>query len=184
MSNFDIRQTKISRRTFLKLLGAGASVLFFSFSGLAAISSPFRKPAQAVIATAPLTDLVTSGKWDVYSVPCPILPIHAALLHTNKVLFLSGSQNDPANFFCKKFGNFLWDPAKGDSAAAFNLLTSPPGEPHTDVFCCGQSFLSDGRLLIAGGTEKFHADYLGLGMAQKILIYLIQSWKSLKKQQV
>ena len=34
--------------------------------------------------------------------------------------------------------------------------------PTFDVFCCGHAFLSDGRLLVAGGTLKFPADAGGI----------------------
>ncbi|HZI71975.1 MAG TPA: hypothetical protein VFD60_12525, partial [Nitrososphaeraceae archaeon] len=183
-NNIDTR--KISRKGFLKLLGAGASILMFGrFSDLAALLT--RRQANALQTFTPSVplfpfnpDVITAqrvagsriGKWDIYSVlpnatpeqaeKCPVLPIHAALLRTGKVLFLSSSQNDPTFFSCKKFRNVVWDPAKPIGPGAFNVIDTPPGEPHTDIFCCGQSFLPDGRLLISGGTELYNDPNEGL----------------------
>jgi hypothetical protein len=65
-------------------------------------------------------------------------PVHAAVLHTGKVLFfgLPTGRN-----------SWLWAPngaAAGTTAATANL-------PADSLFCSGHAFLSDGRLLVVGG---------------------------------
>src|SRR5215210_1396744 len=70
--------------------------------------------------------------------------VHAALLHTGRVLFITADAT-----------TLLWNP-DDLSAAAFE---DPVNQPHLtpdaasgySVLCGGHSFLSDGRLLVAGG---------------------------------
>lgn len=99
------------------------------------------------------------GSWQVLSNPCPINPIHAALLPTGKVFFYTGSGNNPNN-------------TPGPSVILENLSTgtfssqAPPvvsGES-VDLFCAGQSFRSGGSLMVAGGTLQYDPFY-GLNTA-------------------
>ena len=70
--------------------------------------------------------------------------VHAALLHTGKVLFITADET-----------TLLWDPENA-TAASFE---DPVNQPHQipdpasgySVLCSGHSFLSDGRLLAVGG---------------------------------
>jgi hypothetical protein len=136
--------TRISRRDFLKLLGA------LTFGGIIASLSRHVSALQTITPSIPLNSGLIAqpispngilGKWDIYSSvkdatpgqaeKCPVLPIHAALLRTGKVLFLSGSQNDPTFFSCKKFRNVIWDPTKPAGPSSFKIFDTPPGEPHT-----------------------------------------------------
>ncbi len=80
------------------------------------------------------------GYWgDV--LPSQVLPIHAHLLPTGKVLYWDrhdeqkGWEGRPQ----------LWDPATEMVAA-----TTVPTLTY-DIFCAGHSFLEDGRLLVSGG---------------------------------
>ena len=65
-------------------------------------------------------------------------PVHAAVLHTGKVLFfgLPTGKN-----------SWLWTP-NGAGAGTVSATANKPGD---SLFCSGHSFLSDGRLLVAGG---------------------------------
>ncbi len=81
------------------------------------------------------------GSW---SAPIPIeiagnaIPIqNAALLRTGKVLLIPSGTD-----------TLLWDP---NAALPFTLLSSAATGLTADLFCSGHSFLSDGRLLVAGG---------------------------------
>jgi hypothetical protein len=85
------------------------------------------------------------GRWDVVADDAG-RSIHAAVLHTGKVLLMAGSGNNQANFNAKKFTTLLWDPATN----VFQNVATP-----WDVFCAGHSFLPDGQLLVAGGTKKY-----------------------------
>ena len=78
-----------------------------------------------------------------------ILPIHAALLHTGKLLYFSGSGNDPEKFPYQKMETRLWDPADGSIAPV------PVHRKQRDLFCAGHCFLPDGRLLVAGGNSGY-----------------------------
>ncbi|WOX24175.1 kelch motif-containing protein [Streptomyces sp. HUAS YS2] len=90
----------------------------------------------------------THGHWDLLDVPAEfrINTIHAALLHTGKVLLIAGSGNNQKNFDARKFESVLWDPATGD----FKKIPTP-----RDMFCSGHTQLPDGKLLVAGGTKRY-----------------------------
>ncbi|MFH8370266.1 galactose oxidase-like domain-containing protein [Streptomyces sp. NPDC018031] len=89
-----------------------------------------------------------NGHWDVVDVPREhrINTIHAALLHTGKVLLIAGSGNNARNFAAKSFRSVLWDPEKN----TFKDIPTPK-----DMFCAGHTQLPDGRLLVAGGTQRY-----------------------------
>ncbi|MGW0536637.1 galactose oxidase-like domain-containing protein [Streptomyces sp. NPDC003032] len=89
-----------------------------------------------------------NGHWDVVDFPEEYRQntIHAALLHTGKVLLVAGSGNNQKNFDKKKFDTRLWDPVKG----TIKKIPTP-----TDLFCTGHTQLGNGNLLIAGGTQRY-----------------------------
>lgn len=94
--------------------------------------------------------------WQVLSYSCPINPIHAALLRTGKVFFYTGSGNDPNNRN-EPQGSAVWDV----NAGTFSRPTTPldsAGLP-LDLFCAGQSFRPDGKLMVAGGTLQYDPFY-------------------------
>ena len=53
-----------------------------------------------------------AGHWSMLDVPehMRVNAIHAALLHTGKVLIIAGSGNDRKQFDAGKFKTILWDP--------------------------------------------------------------------------
>ncbi|MEW1686697.1 kelch motif-containing protein [Streptomyces sp. NPDC091265] len=89
-----------------------------------------------------------NGHWDFLDVPAEfrINTIHAALLHTGKVLLVAGSGNNQKNFDAKSFRSVLWDPETN----GFKNIPTPK-----DMFCSGHTQLPDGKLLIAGGTKQY-----------------------------
>ncbi|WP_058044325.1 kelch motif-containing protein [Streptomyces roseifaciens] len=89
-----------------------------------------------------------NGHWTVVDVPerYRINTIHAALLHTGKVLLVAGSGNNAANFRAKSFRTVLWDPVQN----TYKDVPTPK-----DLFCAGHTQLPDGRLLVAGGTQRY-----------------------------
>ncbi|MET7937755.1 kelch motif-containing protein [Streptomyces sp. NPDC005322] len=89
-----------------------------------------------------------NGHWDVVNVPerYRINTIHAALLHTGKVLLVAGSGNNARNFAAKSFRSVLWDPEKN----TYKNIPTP-----RDLFCAGHTQLPDGALLVAGGTQRY-----------------------------
>lgn len=73
----------------------------------------------------------------------PIQVIHAALLHTGRVLFISEAYGT---------GTVIWNPEDGDVTTAFTLLDGPAtGLGSQSITCAGHCFLSDGKLLAVGG---------------------------------
>ncbi|QHA04918.1 DUF1929 domain-containing protein [Streptomyces broussonetiae] len=89
-----------------------------------------------------------NGHWDIIEFPKEYRQdtIHAALLHTGKVLLVAGSGNNQDNFDARRFDTRIWDPAKG----TIKKVPTP-----NDLFCTGHTQLADGSLLIAGGTKRY-----------------------------
>lgn len=112
-------------------------------------------PAIGLVADFQHDQLITSdeykstyGRWDVIDLPedLQVNAIHAALLPTGKLLIVAGSGNDQASFDAGTFRTLLYDPVNGQS----RLVMSP-----SDMFCSGHAFLPDGKLLVAGGTQRY-----------------------------
>jgi hypothetical protein len=82
----------------------------------------------------------------------PINPIHAILLHTNKILIIAGSGNCPPTQVGCPAG-----PAYPEGAALLDLATWNTTTMATgwDMFCNGMVQLPDGRVLIQGGTLAY-----------------------------
>jgi hypothetical protein len=83
------------------------------------------------------------GKWQTLSVQMPINPVHAALLHTGKVLIVSGSGNLPTD---TNFEAAVFDPQTGA------ISTQPLA---WDMFCDGMVVLPDGRAFVDSGTLQY-----------------------------
>ncbi len=83
------------------------------------------------------------GQWTTLSDQTPINPVHVALMHTGKVLIVSGSGNVPTNH---DYETAVWDPQTQTFA------TQPIA---WDMFCNGMVVLPDGRPLINGGTQQY-----------------------------
>ena len=101
----------------------------------------------------------TKGAWRLLPYFSKVLPVHAALLHTGQVLFFAGSGNNVFRRASPEFGDdaiytsVLWD-------FATNSFEHPPtlrrGDGSViDYFCAGHCFLLDGRMLVAGGTDRY-----------------------------
>jgi FtsP/CotA-like multicopper oxidase with cupredoxin domain len=96
---------------------------------------------------APTIDLSHAAERGVFELlPCDsqVLAVHAALMHTGKVLFFAGSGND--ELYTTGLRSVVWDYENG----GFHKPYTP-----VDVFCAHQSFMADGRLLVVGGTETY-----------------------------
>lgn len=94
------------------------------------------------------------GQWTTSATTMPINPIHAALLHTGKILVVSGSGNcPPQQSGCPQ------GPQYPQGAALFDLSNNSVHTMLTtwDMFCNGMSMMQDGRVLINGGTKAYGA---------------------------
>lgn len=97
----------------------------------------------------------TQGSWELLPYTSPVLPVHAALLPpvggSAKILFMAGgSRGGDAGTDCPDC-SVVWTYTKGNSFSQPITPLLPSGVPY-DFFCCGHAFLSDGNLLISGGT--------------------------------
>jgi len=114
-------------------------MLRWHFARLACLLSVLVLHVPCVAAQANVT-----GQWTTLTAPMPINPIHVAMLHTGKILVVSGSGNVANN---KNFVAGVWDPAT-------NSLAEQPVS--WDMFCNGMSILPNGEPLIVGGTLQYN----------------------------
>lgn len=95
----------------------------------------------------PTFDHESQGLWQI-PYDSGVTGIHASQLHTGKVLFFTYVKAEGGSF--QSGTSSVLDPDTGE------VTVIPTDE---DLFCAGQSFLSDGRLLVAGG---FHTSIKGM----------------------
>ena len=145
----------MSTTTSGRLVGRLVFLLVATVSRLAAQDTPpqqpeplpFMEPAEthqktkleAFVEAQP----AQNGRWDTLPYAMPINPVHAAVMHTGKVLVVSGSGNDAEN---KRFQSAVWDPAAG-TIRTFNQTW--------DMFCNGMVILPDGWPFVLGGTLQY-----------------------------
>ena len=102
-------------------------------------------PALIVLTSLSLQSKAQSpalvGAWDP-PFSLPLIAIHSVVLPTGKVLLFSAEHGVPG------IHGWILDPA------TLALTNVPPPSPWNPD-CAGQSFLPDGRLLVAGGTVSF-----------------------------
>src|SRR6202165_5408655 len=95
-----------------------------------------------------------NGLWSTLPQTMPINPIHAALLHTGKILIVSGSGNcPPQQAGCPQGPQYSQGAAVMDLSS--NSITMIPTT--WDMFCNGMSIMPDGTVLINGGTKAYGA---------------------------
>ncbi len=105
-----------------------------------------RRARTLVLLVLVVAVLAACGTWRTTATPSPVRAVHVALLHTGKVLLVAGSGADQATFAAGTFKTSIWDP----KTETFQSVSTP-----WDAFCSGHAFLSDGRLLVAGGTSAY-----------------------------
>jgi hypothetical protein len=127
-------------------LGAGAALVLAGLNVPAALSFAERQIHEYRISRPGYQ--ARYGSWETVDVPeaYQTRAIHAALLHTGKVLLIAGSGNSQDSFDAGTFDSVLWDPAG-------NTFTTVPTPD--DLFCAGHAQLPSGRLLVAGGTARY-----------------------------
>ncbi len=95
-----------------------------------------------------------NGMWSTLPNTVPINPIHAALLHTGKILFVAGSGNcPPQQAGCPQGPQY----PQGAALMDLSSKTITPMATTWDMFCNGMSIMQDGRVLINGGTKGYGA---------------------------
>src|SRR5438876_10838600 len=109
----------------------------------------FALVALFLLTTTSVAQPNVQGQWTTLPYAMPIKPLHFALLHTGKVLVVSGSGNVAGN---TNYQAAIWDPQA-------NTISSQPVA--WDMFCNGMVVLPDGRLFIMDGTlqyDPFHGE--------------------------
>ncbi|WP_046867040.1 glyoxal oxidase [Microvirga massiliensis] len=113
---------------------------------------------DAPVDNAIATEKIRYGPQEVDD-PRDLFVIHAALLHTGKVLWFSG-HTESMHYATVSYS---WDPDTG-------ALTRIPFPPGVDLFCCHYVHLEDGRLLTLGGSD-FDFSSNGSYGAKNILLF-------------
>src|SRR6476620_2373209 len=117
--------------------------------------TPMRRILRPLaVAVVVLAAAACEGTWTTASSPSPVRSIHAALMHTGKVLRIAVSGNDRTDFAAGTFKTAVYDPTT-------DTFDSNIPTPY-DLFCGGHAFLPDGRLLVVGGTAQFEDQGKGL----------------------
>ena len=109
----------------------------------------------------------TVGAWTGAPFSIPVMGIHSAMLPTGKVLWFSYPTNPSRGTRVNEGRAVLWDPATGATKRVDPPIDPATGRP-VNIWCAGQSFLADGRVLVTGGTLRYQEtgySYRGLKRA-------------------
>ncbi|WP_221348085.1 kelch motif-containing protein [Streptomyces beigongshangae] len=137
---------RLSKKTQKRLLGVGGVALLAGLNAPAAIGFASEQYHEYKIAQPGYK--ARYGSWKQLGIPEEFRTnaIHAALLHTGKVLIVAGSGNEQKKFDKGSFDTVLWDPRTD----TFKKIPTP-----VDFFCAGHAQLPSGRMLVAGGTARY-----------------------------
>ena len=135
-----------SKKTKKTVLGIGGIAMLAGLNAPAVMGFAGEKYHEYKIAQPGY--MAKYGSWSNVDIPRKYRTnaIHAALLHTGKVLIVAGSGNEQKKFDKGSFDTVLWDP-KTDT---FKKIPTPD-----DFFCSGHAQLPSGRMLVAGGTARY-----------------------------
>jgi hypothetical protein len=113
-------------------------------SMIAALVAP-----NAVAQAAPSPPQV-AGQWTTLPYLMPINPIHVNMLRTGNILVTTGTENNPAEVGVSSKAAVWWL-----GSGNFTEWDNMPW----DLFCNGATAMTDGRILIFGGTVKYDPFY-------------------------
>ena len=133
----------ISRRDFLRFMGAGAAALGLGVFGFNSFFSNTK--VQNIDNNGQRVSAQSAGSWNSpQSQPLETTTVHAALIGGGKVFWLMGSgNNEPTANTNGPYRHGTWNP--DGSFGSTNSVSD-------DLFCCGMTTLANGNVLLAGGT--------------------------------
>jgi hypothetical protein len=134
-------QRRLSRKEFLKLLGAAGAGLAVGGLGFAQFSSSNSRKGSGFVQKA---SAQSAGSWSLGQ-DATTIPIHATYLHNGFILYIAGSGFHNGHREGPFEGRLL-DPLTG-------FETDVPMDD--DLFCHGSTMLTNGNVLIAGGTLAY-----------------------------
>ena len=119
---------------------------------------PGRGPYEVFPPPPPrVCDPSREGRWEIASYASGVVGMHAALLHTNAVLFFAyrepADHADPGPIPPPLGSSAVLDLSSGSLATPVYAGESGATEI-INIFCSGHAFLPDGRLLVAGGDRE------------------------------
>src|SRR5882757_6894651 len=125
-----------SQKTKKTVLGIGGIVVLAGLNAPAAVGFASETYYEYKIAQPGYK--AKYGSWSHLDIPDDYRTnaIHAALLHTGKVLIVAGSGNEKRKFDKGSFDTVLWDP----TTDTFKKIATPD-----DFFCSGHAQLPSGR---------------------------------------
>jgi Domain of unknown function (DUF1929)/Bacterial Ig domain/TAT (twin-arginine translocation) pathway signal sequence len=138
-----VAETRISRRDFLKFMGAGAAAVGLGAFGFTNLfnNSRYNNNLGAGRASAQ-----SAGSWDSpVNQPLETTTVHAALIEGGKVFWLMGSGNNEPHAD-GPYRHGTWNPDGSFGS------TNTVGD---DLFCCGMTTLANGNVLLCGGTLDY-----------------------------
>jgi hypothetical protein len=112
---------------------------------------------------------------------------HAVMLPTGKVLWYSIPSHPDRPLGPRHLAvAVLWDPSKGTGPRSFKRV-NPPIDPNTgqpvNIWCSGQSLLSDGRVLVTGGNLMYTVESPGGKFAGLNHVYTFDPYSERWKRQ-
>jgi hypothetical protein len=154
-----LTQSKVSRRDFLKLMGAGAAAAVFG----KLMDNPIVR--DRVLPSVGEAQAQSSPPWTTGYLTS-IAPIHAILLSNGKILAVAGSGYHVDTLNGPYLAQVI-DPATGD-AVSYTMSE--------DIFCAGHNHLANGNVLLTGGMLRYDVQnsegrFLGLKSVYEFDVY-------------
>jgi hypothetical protein len=129
-----------------------------------------------------------AGQFDIRTVDgTTTFATHAVMLATGKVLWYSIPSHPDRPLGPRRLAvAVLWDPSKGTGPSSFKRV-NPPIDPATgqpvNIWCSGNSLLTDGRVLVTGGNLLYTVESPGQKFAGLNHVYTFDPFTERWKRQ-
>jgi methionine-rich copper-binding protein CopC len=145
----------MSRKDFLKLLGAGGTIValgglggFRSLLNDKKTPSSLSSPSPSLFPQLASAQTAPGGTWSLGK-NTSILAIHAALTPAGRIFYVAGSG------FCVKGAAGPYQARLLDLATGAETTI---GGQSNDLFCMGSTILANGNIFMCGGTKQYDTD--------------------------